>query len=267
MTEQSHIISEAISQIEEWRPVVGREKFYSVSSGGRIRSEYDTIRHPARILEGYIDKAGYVRLGLHKPIPRTVFLHHVIMDAFVGARPNGMEVNHKNGVKADNRPSNLEYVTPGDNQRHAYRTGLRKEPASTVGFDSPNTKLSDIQMRAICLLREAGMLCKEIAQVFDCNESHISGITLGRHRIHVDAVRPTVKHHMVRKAKISASNLQKISGSLKESERKILELVNGEEYKTRLAISIELGVTEAQISYAEKKAAVLVSRLSLTKVI
>ena len=50
--------------------------------------------------------------------------HRVVYWYFHGAIPHTYEVNHDNGIKTDNHPDNLEALTPGDNARHAHRTGL-----------------------------------------------------------------------------------------------------------------------------------------------
>lgn len=65
---------------------------------------------------------GYVTVHSHgKHIGQA---HRMIWEHVHGAIPEGMEINHKNGVKWDNRISNLELVTPSENCLHAYRTGL-----------------------------------------------------------------------------------------------------------------------------------------------
>ena len=45
------------------------------------------------------------------------------MLTFIGTRPEGMVVNHKNGVKTDNRLENLEYITSRENTIHAFKMG------------------------------------------------------------------------------------------------------------------------------------------------
>jgi hypothetical protein len=50
--------------------------------------------------------------------------HRVIWEAVHGEIAQGMEINHKNGIKDDNRIENLELVTKSENMKHAYRIGL-----------------------------------------------------------------------------------------------------------------------------------------------
>lgn len=68
----------------------------------------------------------------------TVLLHRVIWEASHGPLSSAMEINHKNGIKTDNRISNLEAVTPSENSQHAVDTGLR----STVGEGHHQARLT-----------------------------------------------------------------------------------------------------------------------------
>lgn len=72
-----------------------------------------------------LDRYGYLRLNVaHQGQVKTVLVHNLVADVFLGRRQTGMTVNHKNGVKTDNRVENLEYVTAGENTTHAFTTGL-----------------------------------------------------------------------------------------------------------------------------------------------
>lgn len=114
---------------EEWRPVVGWEDWYEVSSLGRVRrvAAYNGI-HAGHILKSHANAKGYLRVTVSRPgHPRSNRLRHVanlVAEAFIRPRPLGLQINHTNGIKTDNRASNLEWCTGIENVRHAIRTGL-----------------------------------------------------------------------------------------------------------------------------------------------
>lgn len=54
----------------------------------------------------------------------TLRVHLLVAAAFMGPTPNGLEVNHIDGVKANCATSNLEFVTHSANMKHAYALGL-----------------------------------------------------------------------------------------------------------------------------------------------
>lgn len=110
----------------EWRPVVGFEEIYEVSSEGRIRSLDRLVTQENRggpchqMVRGKeIRNAvsrGYVVVNLWKngrPVKRGV--HRVMLEAFVGPCPDGMEACHNDGQRSNNVISNLRYGTPMEN--------------------------------------------------------------------------------------------------------------------------------------------------------
>jgi hypothetical protein len=122
---------------DRWRDIPGFPD-YQAGSDGRIRSRkwgsWRVLRATRHSRTGYLVVS--LRVG-GRYIARSV--HRLIAAAFLG-EANGRDVNHKNGDKQHNAVANLEYLSRGDNHRHAYRTGLRPP----VG-----KKLSDEQVREI----------------------------------------------------------------------------------------------------------------------
>jgi hypothetical protein len=91
---------------------------YQVSSFGRLTRTKQGISRFGQFSTGYNHK-GYRKFRGRK-------VHRLVLEAFVGPCPDGMEVNHKDGDKSNNHLDNLEYVTHTENMRHAEANGLRK---------------------------------------------------------------------------------------------------------------------------------------------
>ncbi len=142
---------------EEWRPVVGRFAGwnYEVSNIGRIRS---TSRYrPSlylKILSQFTSNAGYaIRSLSHENKSVNINVHILVAEAFHGLRPTGMEVNHRDGNKKNNRADNLEWETDSGNMMHAISTGLKRihrgATPALAGERNPACKLTDEQVHEI----------------------------------------------------------------------------------------------------------------------
>lgn len=116
---------------EVWRPIPGFEGFYSVSDHGNIRSETREVRHSARATKVFKGQPisqtfanGYLCVGLYKH-GKVVFrsVHTLVMLAFKGPKPEKMQVAHFDGVRTNNRFSNLRYDTPKGNSADRVRHG------------------------------------------------------------------------------------------------------------------------------------------------
>lgn len=112
---------------EIWKYIKGYEGLYQVSNLGRVKSLYFKDE---KILKGRPDKDGYILVYLYKNKKATnKKVHKLVAEAFVPECK--IQVNHKNGIKDDNRAENLEYVTAGENQLHAFCVLKRKHKILT----------------------------------------------------------------------------------------------------------------------------------------
>lgn len=93
---------------------------------------------------GALDVQGYERVTHNGN--RSASGHRVVYEAVHGAIPDDLVINHKNSDRSDNRPSNLEAVTQGENVRHAFRMGRHPvERPWLEGAGNPASKLTDSQ--------------------------------------------------------------------------------------------------------------------------
>lgn len=116
--------------MEGTRPVCGYEGIYEVDDRGQVRRILPARRRKTagHILKPTVTRDGYLTVRLYLPTGewKIHFIQRVVALAFHGPMPGEKyEVNHKNGIKADNRPDNLEWVTRSENLIHANRVLAR----------------------------------------------------------------------------------------------------------------------------------------------
>lgn len=152
---------------EEWRPVTVEPygEHYDVSNLGRVRrrtprpSRGRGIR-PGGLLKPSLSSTGYVDVAFSSGGTASYhnLVHHLVAGAFIGPRPDGMVINHKDGNKSNNCADNLEYVTQKQNSVHSYETGM-----SPCGSRHYKAKLNTETLAKCRALRARGMMWKDIA--------------------------------------------------------------------------------------------------------
>lgn len=157
--------------IEIWKPVVGYESLYSVSSLGRVRSEERLVvrsggnnyLQKARIMKpGAGVKSRYLSLALsNKGETRTHYAHHLVLAAFVGPMAPGQEACHCDGNRTNNAEDNLRWGTRKENHADKNLHGT-----SPIGERHPMAKLSEKQVLALRSRRNEGASFTDLSNEF-----------------------------------------------------------------------------------------------------
>lgn len=155
---------------EQWRPIPGYEGIYEVSDQGRVRSLDRVVqtsrgrwRYRGHVLTPAAKKAGHrfvwLKVGGDKS---SRHVHRLVLAAFVGPCPDGMEGCHSDGDPANNRLSNLRYDTHSGNRYDSVRHRTHHQTRKTHcpkghRLVAPNLRASDARLgRRSCLACDRG---------------------------------------------------------------------------------------------------------------
>lgn len=135
-----------------------------------------------RVLKGGLDADGYRVITLMQSGKRSCGkVHRLVMLAFVG--PSDLVVNHRNGIKTDNRLENLEYITQAQNIQHALDNGLMNNRGEKNG----HSKLSDVVASRLLALKGT-MSHREAARQFGIGKTSVGSLWAGQSRKHLQVV-------------------------------------------------------------------------------
>lgn len=170
---------------EIWKDIKGYEGLYQVSNLGKIKVLPRIFINKAgfkTIVKEIIkvcpeNHRGYNRAQLtaHDKTKKIFSVHRIVAIHFLDNPNNYPEVNHKKGIKTDNRASELEWCDKAYNEKHASDTGLKPR-----GSNSPKSKLDETQVLTIKKCLSDGMDKYKLANYFNVSHQTISAIYYGR---------------------------------------------------------------------------------------
>ena len=110
---------------EIWKDIPNYEGLYQISNYGNVKSLKRKTTN-GKILKKGKSSNGYWNISLSKNnVKKTYNIHRLLMFVFMGK--SNLDIDHKNCNKKDCNLSNLEYVTKSENQKRAYKNGLKEK--------------------------------------------------------------------------------------------------------------------------------------------
>lgn len=167
------------------KPVIGYEGIYLVSEFGDVIKVYfngKTIK--TIIMKSGKNRKGYLVVSLSKDnVRKSYSIAYLVARNFIGKRPDGLQINHKDGNKINNHFSNLEYVTCKENVIHAWKKGLNTAPC---GSKQGLSKLTEEQVLEIRSRYATGTISQsKLAKIYGVNQANIGFIINRKYWKHI----------------------------------------------------------------------------------
>lgn len=180
---------------EIWKEIPGYEGKYMASNMGNIKSlsrivkfgsGYQKIKEKIRKPQ---IKNGYNYIGTGK---KNIYVHRIVWESINGKIPEKMQINHKNGIKTDNRIENLEVVTSKQNNLHKDNILGKHNRGERCGMH----KLKKQQILEIKKLLFEKVNQHHIAIKYGVTKSNISAINCKRSWNHIKLSDSCLEHEL-----------------------------------------------------------------------
>lgn len=161
-----------------FKDIVGYEGLYQVSNTGIVISIGKGRGRKLRTLKQHHDSNGYKEVSLYLGSKRTHYrIHQLVINAFNPTNDIALEVNHIDGNKQNNSINNLEWVTHSENNKHAFRIGLR----SHKGTLHNRAKFNESQIKEIKAKYKTGEYTqKQLAKIYNVSKYNICDLVNNR---------------------------------------------------------------------------------------
>lgn len=164
---------------EIWKDVVGYEGCYAVSNFGNVKAlcKIDKQGHfrKERLLILARTKDGYLRTHFSNGKNQKHYLvHRLVQITFNSSIPENYEVNHKNGIRHDNRPENLEAISHTENVRYS------KDKLGANYATYGNGRMTKEQREQIFELRKNGLQFEKIGKILGFSKTQVRNVWYGK---------------------------------------------------------------------------------------
>jgi hypothetical protein len=174
--------------VELWRPVVNYEGGYEVSSFGRVRSldrqiicSDGRVRNRKGNMMRLSKRQNYLSVELFKNgVGTKRKVAHLVAEAFIGPKPEGLIVLHGPNGSLDNSVFNLSYGTYKDNNYDRLRDGTMP-----MGETHKRSKLKEADVRGIFYLHELGWSKRQIADFVGVTYQNVHAVLIGKTWKHI----------------------------------------------------------------------------------
>jgi hypothetical protein len=170
--------------MEVWKDIVKYEGIYQISNLRNVKSMSFQKSGKEKLMKMTKGQAGYLKIILRlNSIKHTYSIHRLVAIAFIDNLEEKPQVNHKNGIKTDNRVENLEWNTSKENINHSYNTGLKKGyKLGQKGITNPSSKLNE---KDVLEIRNSTLRGAELARKYNVSSTLIYSVLKNKIWIHI----------------------------------------------------------------------------------